>query len=56
MGNGKGVYCWALAFVLFAVLRAVSGAAAAAKICCCCCLFVLLVVVVVVAALFWVLV
>lgn len=29
VGNGKGVYCWALAFVLFAVLRAVSAAAAA---------------------------
>lgn len=30
VGNGKGVYCWALAFVLFAVLRAVSSAAKSA--------------------------
>lgn len=30
VGNGKGVYCWALAFVLFAVPRAVSAAAKSA--------------------------
>lgn len=51
VGNGKGVYCWALAFVLFAVLRAVSAAAKSAaaaaclyypfRSCCCCCSFVL---------------
>lgn len=33
VGNGKGVYCWALAFVLFAVLRAVSAAAKSAAAC-----------------------
>lgn len=49
MGNGKGVYCWALAFVLFAVLRVVAAAKSAAaclyypfrSCCCCCCCFVL---------------
>lgn len=49
MGNGKGVYCWALAFVLFAVLRAVGAAEKSAaaclyypfRSCCCCCCFVL---------------
>lgn len=35
VGNGKGVYCWALAFVLFAVLRAVSAAAKSAAAAAC---------------------
>lgn len=39
VGNGKGVYCWALAFVLFAVLRAVSAAAAAKSAAAAACLY-----------------
>lgn len=35
VGNGKGVYCWALAFVLFAVLRVVSAAAKSAAAAAC---------------------
>lgn len=34
VGNGKGVYCWALAFVLFAVLSVVSAAAKSAAAAC----------------------
>lgn len=35
VGNGKGVYCWALAFVLFAVPRVVSAAAKSAAAAAC---------------------